>query len=166
GKPICNTKVYVLDQALLPVPSGVIGELYIAGKGVARGYLGQAGMTAERFVADPHESPGSRMYRTGDVVRWRDTGELDFLGRADQQVKIRGMRVELGEVEGALLRQAGVADAVVVDHGEGSGKSLIAYVVLAPDADKDVASLRCALAGILPDYMIPTSITELSNIPL
>ncbi len=130
GKPISNTRVYVLDGSLRPQPVGFIGELYIAGLGVARGYFNQPGLTAERFVPDPYGAPGSRMYRTGDLARWCPDGVLEFCGRSDQQVKIRGYRVELSEIETAIRTQAEVQDCVVVAHEDDRGeKSLVAYVV-------------------------------------
>ncbi|WP_436386012.1 amino acid adenylation domain-containing protein [Amycolatopsis sp. MEPSY49] len=157
GRPVANTRAYVLDAGLRPVPPGVRGELYLAGAGLARGYLGRPALTAERFVASPFE-PGERMYRTGDVVRRRADGALEFVGRADQQIKIRGFRVEPGEVEAVLTADASVARAVVIAR---SG-ALIAYV--APSGDP--AALRASLAERLPDYLVPAAIVVLPELPV
>ncbi|MEV8438194.1 amino acid adenylation domain-containing protein [Actinosynnema sp. NPDC051121] len=163
GKPIGNTKVYVLDHALRPVPVGVPGELYIGGEGLARGYLGRTALTADRFLADPFAGPGERMYRTGDVVRWDAEGEIEFLGRRDHQVKVRGFRIELGEVEAALRAVPEVADAVVV----ASRGRLVGYLV--PVAGSDVpepAVVRRRLGESLPDYMVPSALVALERFPL
>ncbi|MFF8831196.1 amino acid adenylation domain-containing protein [Streptomyces sp. NPDC015131] len=162
GRPIGNTRAYVLDAALRPVPAGTTGELYLAGHGTARGYLGRPGLTAERFVADPYGGPGDRMYRTGDLVRLRADGELEYLGRTDDQVKIRGFRIEPAEVEAALAALDGVAAAAVVVREDTPGvKRLVGYVT--GTADPDVA--RAALAAELPDYMVPAAVVVLGTLP-
>jgi amino acid adenylation domain-containing protein len=167
GRPIANTRVYVLDDHQQPVPSGVAGELYVGGDGLARGYAAAPRLTAERFVPDAVSGRrGARLYRTGDLVRYRHDGVIEFLGRRDEQVKMRGHRIELGEVEAALRRHPAVSGAVVVVAGAGDEAALAAYVVPAEGAAAATLDLRGFLKAQLPDYMVPAAIATIPALPL
>ncbi|WP_231387245.1 non-ribosomal peptide synthase/polyketide synthase [Nocardia sp. BMG111209] len=166
GAPVANTRLYVLDSRLRPVPVGAPGELYLSGVQLARGYIARPDLTAERFVADPFGARGARLYRTGDLVRWTPHGELDYLGRTDFQVKLRGLRIELGEIEAVLGAVPGVARAVVVVRAEAATEQLVAYVVETAPGSVDVARLRAAAARELPGYMVPTAVEVLEALPV
>src|SRR5574341_494185 len=166
GRPIANTRVYVLDERLDPLPVGVPGQLYIGGAGVARGYHHRPAVTAERFMPDPYGPAGGRLYATGDRARWRADGQLEFLGRADNQVKLRGHRVELGEIEARLLEHPAVAEAAVIGHGDGDDHRLVAYLVCRTAAPPATGELRRHLAGTLPAYMLPSDFVGMDRLPL
>ena len=168
GRPLMNTKMYVVNEEMEPVPVGVPGELYIGGTGVGRGYWKRGGLTAERFVPNPFTATGERLYRTGDVVRQRPDGTLDFIGRRDYQVKIRGFRVELGEIESALLVNPSVKQAVVIAREDQPGqKRLVAYLVLQPGHETvKTALLHASLQDQLPEYMVPSAYVQMEALPL
>ncbi|WP_146225221.1 non-ribosomal peptide synthetase, partial [Serratia marcescens] len=167
GRPIGNTRIYLLDAHGQPVPLGATGEIYIAGPGVALGYLNRAELTAERFLADPF-NPGERMYRTGDLARYLPDGNIDYLGRNDRQVKIRGFRIECGEIEARVAGHPAVREAVVDVLGEADNKRLVAWVVPEADADRQAlaVTLRQYLAGMLPEFMLPAAWVALDTLPL
>jgi len=162
GTPIRNAEVHLLDESLGAVPIGTVGELYVGGDGVARGYARRPGLTAARFVANLHGAPGSRLYRTGDLARWRADGRLEFEERADEQVKVRGFRIEPGEIEAALTDLPGIQEAAVIAEDD----RLVAFVVPRPGATVDAAGARAALATRLPGFMVPTTVTALPSLPL
>ncbi|MFC4604730.1 amino acid adenylation domain-containing protein [Rhodococcus kronopolitis] len=166
GGPVQSFELYVLDQHLRLVPPGVSGELYVGGVGVARGYGGRFALTSSTFLANPFRSDGARMYRTGDVVWWNPNGELEFQGRSDFQVKIRGLRIELGEVEAAILANPDVVATTVLVHESDLGERLIGYAVAAPGAEIDVADLIAGVAGLVPSYMVPATVIVLDELPL
>nr|WP_167376039.1 non-ribosomal peptide synthetase [Methylobacterium tarhaniae] len=165
GRPIANTRAYILNRGLRPVPDGMAGELYLGGIGVARGYVRRDDLTAERFLASPFRA-GDRLYRTGDLARWRPDGALDFLGREDMQVKIRGIRVDLGEVETEIQAQPTVGEVVVLPQGEGAARVLIAFVVPVRGASLSIEALMAALSAQLPSYLVPSRICPLATMPL
>ncbi|MEP6605126.1 MAG: amino acid adenylation domain-containing protein, partial [Nitrosospira sp.] len=167
GRPVGERTAYVLDVDMQPVPMGTVGELYIGGYGLARGYLGRSGLTAERFIADPFDDNGGRLYRTGDLARWLEDGNIEYIGRVDHQVKIRGFRIELGEIESCIREVTGIADAAVIVHEGAAGRQLVAYLVpmdgtQPPDL---VRRLKQDLGNRLPDYMLPAHIITLALLP-
>lgn len=172
GRPINNMQMYVLDEAMRVLPAGVIGEIYIGGEGVARGYLGLPGLTAERFVPDPFSTePGKRLYRSGDVGRMQADGEMEYLGRTDEQVKIRGFRIELGEIESVLRQHSAVKESAVTVQGTGGEKRLIGYVVLnepvtLESGESVQEDIREYLKRTLPEYMVPVDVMVLDRMPL
>ncbi|WP_300239708.1 AMP-binding protein, partial [Pseudomonas sp.] len=172
GRAISHTQSYILSPDLQPVPVGSAGELYLAGAGVTRGYLARPGLTAEKFVPNPFSSDGGRVYRTGDLTRYRADGVIEYIGRIDHQVKIRGFRIELGEIEARLVQQAAVREAFVLAHDSENGQQLVAYIVpseATPTVEAQAAlrdSLKTALKAHVPDYMVPAYLLFLEALPL
>ncbi|WP_153349244.1 AMP-binding enzyme, partial [Nocardia aurantia] len=164
--PVYNTRVYVLDNRLRPVPAGVPGELYLAGIQLAHGYIARPDLTADRFVADPYQ-PSARMYRTGDLVTWTGDGELEYLGRTDFQVKLRGLRIELGEIETALTGFDEITAAVVTVHTDPyTGDQLVAYLTTTGGHPLDLDDVREELTRRVPAYMVPSTFMVLDTLPL
>ncbi|WAK02503.1 amino acid adenylation domain-containing protein [Methylobacter sp. YRD-M1] len=167
GKPIDNVRIYILDRHLQPVPVGVIGELYIGGEGIAPGYLKQPGLTAEKFIPDPFGEPGGRLYKTGDLGRYRPDGHIQFCGRIDHQAKLRGYRIELGEIETRLLQHPGIREAVVMIREDQPGNQrLVAYMAAGQDEQSDPAAVKWWLRESLPEYMVPSAFVCLDALPL
>ncbi|MDD5273098.1 MAG: amino acid adenylation domain-containing protein, partial [Methylovulum sp.] len=168
GWPIANTQVYILDKHLQPVPIGVVGEIHIGGDGLARGYLNQPELTAEKFIAYPFSAdPAARLYKTGDLGRYLPDGAIDFLGRVDHQVKLRGFRIELGEIEAVLGQYPGIKEvAVIVREDVPGDKRLVAYLTQPPQGQPDIKALRGYIKAKLPDYMLPSAFVFLANLPL
>ena len=167
GLPLANTRVYLVDADLHPAPLGVPGELLLAGAGLARGYLGRPALTAEKFVPDPFGEPGGRLYRTGDLGRWSESAGLQFLGRIDHQVKVRGFRIEPGEIEAVLAAHPAVGGAVVAVRRDAAGDSrLVAWVVAKDGTTADAAALRAHLRARLPEPMVPSAFVALPAFPL
>jgi amino acid adenylation domain-containing protein len=167
GRPLANNELYILDGQMEPAPVGVTAELYIGGLGLARGYHGLPSLTAEKFIPNPFSTePGSRLYRTGDLVRYLPDGLLEFRGRADSQIKLRGMRIELGEIETGLREHSGVDECVVVLRGDGAEATLVAYVVPVEKTGPEADELRSFLAGRLPQHMVPSAFVTLERLPL
>ncbi len=166
GRGVGDRRIYVLDSDLAPVPVGVIGEIYIGGSGIARGYLGQPELTEERFIPDPFSAKGGRLYKSGDLGRWREDGIVEFAGRVDHQIKLRGYRIEPGEIEAVLRSNQSVAEVVVLLHQEGGRSFLVAYVVPREGETLSVTDLRRATMAALPDYMVPQTIMLLDKLPM
>jgi amino acid adenylation domain-containing protein len=168
GHPLANTQLYILDSHLQPVPIGAVGELYISGDGLARGYLNQPELTAERFIPNPlSNEPGARLYKTGDLARYLADGTIECLGRIDHQVKLRGFRIELGEIEAVLLKHPGVRETVVIAREEGPDNTcLVAYIVPSPVQAITISELRHFLMERLPNYMMPAAFIFLDTLPL
>ncbi|MFJ5476758.1 AMP-binding protein, partial [Pectobacterium carotovorum] len=168
GRPIANTRIYILDALGQPVPLGVAGELYIGGAGVARGYLHRPDLSAERFITDPFSGTAdARLYKTGDLGRWLPDGNIEYLGRNDFQIKVRGFRIEPGEIEARLLQCHGVQEALVIAREDSPGDTrLVAYLIAQPGATLEPADLRQQLSQHLVEYMVPSAFVTLDAFPL